>query len=279
MKLQFTKMQGCGNDYIYFNCYNQEIPNPEALSRSLADRHFGVGGDGIILIGPAEEEDATMRIFNMDGSEAKMCGNGIRCVGQYLYEHKLVQKDYMRINTLSGVKELRICPKQENKNQVQVNMGKPILEPSNIPVALDGESVIDREVKIEDKSYQMTCVSMGNPHCVLFESNVETLDLEQIGPLFEKNPLFPEQVNTEFVQIISSNELKMRVWERGSGETLACGTGACASVVAAVLNGFCKKNEEVTLYLQGGVLKIMYTDETVYMTGEAETLFEGVVEV
>lgn len=279
MKLQFTKMQGCGNDYIYFNCYNQEIQNPEELSIRLSDRHFGVGGDGIILIGPAGEEDATMRIFNMDGSEAKMCGNGIRCVGQYLYEHKLVQKDYMRINTLSGVKELRICPKLDNKNQVQVNMGKPILEPSNIPVALDGESVVDREVAIEDKSYHMTCVSMGNPHCVLFEANVETLDLEQIGPLFEKNPLFPEQVNTEFVQVISSNELKMRVWERGSGETLACGTGACASVVAAVLNGFCKKNEEVTVYLQGGTLKIMYTDETVYMTGEAETLFEGVVEV
>ena len=278
MKRRFTKMHGCGNDYVYFNCFEEQIEDPSQLSIALADRHFGVGGDGIIMICPSEVADAKMRIFNADGSEAKMCGNGIRCVGQYLYNHQMVEGETLHIDTLSGIKEIKICPPINGKKQVQVDMGAPILEPKAIPVGLDGEQVVDRAVEIEDKKYQITCVSMGNPHCVVFVENVVDLPLEVIGPKFEKHPLFPEQVNTEFVRVIDRNHLEMRVWERGSGETFACGTGACATVVAAALNGYVNKNEDVIVHLRGGDLTIKYTDETVYMTGEAETVFEGEID-
>jgi diaminopimelate epimerase len=278
MKKAFTKMHGCGNDYIYFNCFEEEIKNPEELSIRLSDRHFGVGGDGIIMICPSPIADGKMRIFNADGSEAKMCGNGIRCVGKYLYDNKMVTKEAFTVDTLSGIKYLKVNAKDGIVETVQVDMGAPILVPKDIPVLLEGETAIKKEVTIDETQYEITCVSMGNPHCVVFVEDTESLELEKIGPKFEKNPLFPEQVNTEFIKVIDEKTLEMRVWERGSGETWACGTGACAAAVAAVLNGYCKKNEDILVHLKGGDLVIRYTDETVYMTGEAVKAFEGVVE-
>lgn len=281
MKRAFTKMEGCGNDYIYFDCLEMPLEDPENLSIKLSDRHFGVGGDGVILIYPSEVADAKMRIFNANGSEAKMCGNGIRCVGKYLYDNGIVKSDEFTVDTLSGIKKLKVLSKytSEEVATVCVDMGAPILEPALIPVELEGEMIVDKAVKIGDKNYQITCVSMGNPHCVVFQDGIEQFEIEKIGPLFEKNEMFPKQVNTEFVKVINKQSLEMRTWERGSNETWACGTGACAAVVAAVLNGYCNKNEEVTVHLRGGDLNINYTDETVYMTGSAVKTFEGVVEV
>ena len=279
MKLNFTKMQGCGNDYIYFNCFDQQIDNPGGLSIRLADRHFGIGGDGVVLICKSNVADAKMRMFNLDGSEGRMCGNAIRCVGKYLYDHHMVNKQHITIETLSGIKTLELYLRNDEVRLARVDMGKAELDPGLIPVKLAGDSAIDVPVTIGDKDYRITCVSMGNPHCVVFCDNVDTLDIEKVGPLFENDPLFPERVNTEFIKVIDSNTLKMRVWERGSGETWACGTGACAAAVAAVENGFCKKNQDITIKLKGGDLVINYTDDTVYMTGEAAKVFEGVVEL
>lgn len=273
-------MHGCGNDYIYFNCFEERIENPEQLSISLSDRHKGIGGDGIVLICPSETADAKMRMFNIDGSEGKMCGNAIRCVGKYLYEKNIVKKTDITIETLSGIKELKLYEAGGMIEKVTVNMGKAEFTPENIPVLLDGESVINRKVKIAGGEYAITAVSMGNPHCVTFVDDVDGFDVEGIGPKFEFDPIFPERVNTEFIKIINEREIKMRVWERGSGETFACGTGACASVAAACENGFCKKGEEVTVRLRGGDLSIKYTDDgTVYMTGGATTVFEGSVQI
>ena len=279
MKLAFTKMEGCGNDYIYFNCFEQEIISPESLSVCLSDRHFGIGGDGVVLICPSEVADAKMRMFNLDGSEGKMCGNAIRCVAKYLYDNGMVQKDEMTIETLSGIKSLKLYFQNGKVNSATVDMGPAVLEPSKIPVNLSGDSVISRPVKIAGKEYNITCVSMGNPHCVVFMDHLDNLDIERIGPLFEYDPLFPERVNTEFITVVNKTTLKMRVWERGSGETWACGTGACAAAVAAVLNGYCPMNEEITVRLKGGNLSIRYTGDTVYMTGNAVKVFEGIVEV
>ena len=277
MGLKFTKMHGCGNDYIYFNCFETPVEHPEELSVRISDRHFGVGGDGIVLICPSDKADAKMRMFNIDGSEGKMCGNAIRCVGIYLYDNGIKRRNPLTIDTLSGIKTLRLNIGADGKvDSVQVDMGKAILKPEEIPVKLDGETVVARPVTIDGKDYQITCVSMGNPHCVVFtDTDVAELPLEKIGPKFEFDPLFPERVNTEFINVIDKNTLKMRVWERGSGETLACGTGACASVVAACLNGFCKKNTDVTVRLVGGELVIRYTDEAVTMTGPATVAFTG----
>ena len=279
MKLAFTKMEGCGNDYIYFNCFEQEIISPESLSVCLSDRHFGIGGDGVVLICPSDVADAKMRMFNLDGSEGKMCGNAIRCVAKYLYDNGMVQKDEMTIETLSGIKSLKLYFQNGKVNSATVDMGPAVLEPSKIPVNLSGDSVISRPVKIAGKEYNITCVSMGNPHCVVFMDHLDNLDIERIGPLFEYDPLFPERVNTEFITVVNKTTLKMRVWERGSGETWACGTGACAAAVAAVLNGYCPMNEEITVRLKGGNLSIRYTGDTVYMTGNAVKVFEGIVEV
>ena len=277
MGLKFTKMHGCGNDYIYFNCFETPVEHPEALAVRISDRHFGVGGDGIVLICPSDKADAKMRMFNIDGSEGKMCGNAIRCVGKYLYDNGIKRRNPLTIDTLSGIKTLRLNSGADGKvDSVQVDMGKAILKPEEIPVRLDGETIASRPVKIDGKDYQITCVSMGNPHCVVFtDTDVAELPLEKIGPKFEFDPLFPERVNTEFINVIDKNTLKMRVWERGSGETLACGTGACASVVAACLNGFCEKNTDVTVRLVGGELVIRYTDEAVTMTGPATVAFTG----
>lgn len=277
MGLKFTKMHGCGNDYIYFNCFETPVEHPEALAVRISDRHFGVGGDGIVLICPSDKADAKMRMFNIDGSEGKMCGNAIRCVGKYLYDNGIKRRNPLTIDTLSGIKTLRLNSGADGKvDSVQVDMGKAILKPEEIPVRLDGETIASRPVTIGGKDYQITCVSMGNPHCVVFtDTDVAELPLEKIGPKFEFDPLFPERVNTEFINVIDKNTLKMRVWERGSGETLACGTGACASVVAACLNGFCQKNTAVTVRLVGGELVIRYTDQAVTMTGPATVAFTG----
>ena len=282
-KLRFTKMQGIGNDYIYFSTFGQWINNPEALAVRLSDRHFGIGGDGVILVAPSKVADAQMKMYNRDGTEGKMCGNGIRCVGKFLYDHGMVnikEKDEITIETLSGIKSLKAYTTDGEVKTLRVDMGKAILDPKLIPVDLSGDKVVDRRVTIGMQDYRITCVSMGNPHCVVFvDSDIDNINLEEIGPLFENDPIFPERVNTEFVTVLNEKTIKMRVWERGSGETWACGTGACAVAVAACENGFCKKGDDIKIKLKGGDLIINYTDETVYMTGNAEKVYEGEVEV
>lgn len=276
--INFTKMHGAGNDYIYIDCFEQQIDDPGALSRRLSDRHFGVGGDGVILVCPSDVADAKMRMFNADGSEGRMCGNGIRCVGKFVYEKRGVKKPVLTIETLAGIKTLKMNAEDGEVSSITVDMQAPGLDPDSIPTVLPGENVIDRPIIIDGVTYNITCVSMGSPHAVIFcDEDVRTLELEKIGPKFEKNPIFPEGVNTEFINVIDENTLRMRVWERGSGETLACGTGACASVVAATLNGYCEKNQQVKVVLLGGELTIEYTDETVFMTGGAEIVFDGSV--
>ena len=281
VKLAFTKMHGCGNNYIYFNCFDQTVPDPESLSINLSEPHFGIGGDGIILISPSDKADAQMRIFNADGSEGKMCGNGIRCVGKYLYDNGMTDgRTTITIDTLSGVKTLELTVKDGKMQSARVDMGAAILAPREIPVDMDGENVISAPIVVDEKVYHMTCVSMGNPHCVIFQKeDVDDLDLTRIGPKFEHHPLFPERVNTEFVNVLPDGSLKMRVWERGSGETWACGTGSCATGVAACLNGLANKNEDIVVHLRGGDLTIRYTDETVFMTGAATTVFKGEIEI
>ncbi len=279
MKRSFVKMHGCGNDYIYFDCMNYPLENPEALAIRLSDRHKSIGGDGIVMILPSQCADARMRMFNADGSEGKMCGNAIRCVGKYLFDQGYVDKTEICIETLSGIKTLNMTIEQNKAVAARVDMGAVVLETKKIPVDLPLDRVVDETVTIGGKSVSVTCVSMGNPHCVVFVEEVEPLDLSTIGPEYEQSPLFPERINTEFIQVIGPRELKMRVWERGSGETMACGTGACAAVVAATETGHCPKGEPITVHLRGGDLTIQYTEETVYMTGQAELAFTGEVEL
>lgn len=279
MLTRFYKMHGIGNDYIYFDCLDGELADPSAVALKYSDRHFGIGGDGIVMICSSKVADAKMRMFNADGSEGKMCGNAIRCVGKYLYDFNKTDKKKISIETLSGIKYLELFTGDDGKvSFVKVNMGKAVLNPAEIPVNLDGDKIVNRKVEIAGGEHAITCVSMGNPHCVVFE-DPDGLDLEKIGPLFENDKLFPDRVNTEFVKVISPNELKMRVWERGSGETWACGTGTCATVVAAALNGYSKKGEDVTVHLRGGDLVINYTDEAVFMTGTAEIVFTGYIDI
>lgn len=278
MLRKFYKMHGAGNDYIYFNCFEGEIKTPEELSIRLSDRHFGIGGDGIVLICPSNVADAKMRMFNADGSEGKMCGNAIRCVGKFLFDKGITTKKEITIETLSGIKTLSLHG-DKNIESITVDMGKPILKAEEIPVIINKEKVINHNINIGGKDYNITCVSMGNPHCVIFCDDVENIDVESEGKKFERNPIFPEGVNTEFVEIINGNTLKMRVWERGSGETLACGTGACASAVAAVVNGFSRIDEKINVLLRGGKLCIQYTESGVLMTGGAELVFEGEINI
>ena len=279
MKLSFAKMHGCGNDYIYFDCFHQKIEDPAGLSRNLSRQHFGIGGDGIILIGPSDTADAQMRIFNKDGSEGKMCGNGIRCTAKFLYDTGLVPKETMTIDTLSGIKTLRLSVKDGKTELVTVDMGPAEFRPEKIPVLLPGSEVIGSLLEVGGKERRITCVSMGNPHCVIFGDDPDTIDLEREGTAVAASPIFPEGVNVEFIHLAGRNTLKMRVWERGSGETLACGTGACAAACAAVRNGLCEKGEEILVHLTGGDLRIRMTDETVWMTGGATLVFTGEVEI
>ena len=278
--LTFSKMHGIGNDYIYINCFQETVTDPEKLSIFLSDVRFGVGSDGLVLILPSEVADFRMRIFNADGSEAMMCGNATRCIGKYVYDMGMTDKTEISLETNSGIKYLTLYPDANNKiESVKVDMGKAILVPREIPVNSDLERFIAQPVTVDGKEYAMTCVSMGNPHAIVFLPDVDSLDLEKIGPSFEHHPLFPDRVNTEFVRVIDDHTLQMRVWERGSGETFACGTGTCATVVAAVLNGYCKKEEEILVHLRGGDLRIIYhEDETVTMIGPATYVFEGKME-
>ena len=287
-ELRFTKMSACSNDYIYINCFEQGnvVASPEFLSIFLSDRHNGVGGDGVILICPSEVADAEMRMFNLDGSEGLMCGNGIRCVAKYLFDNGIAQGEKvgegrykLHIATKSGVKECVVITKNGLVSKVTVDMGRVELAPEKIPVRLEGEQVVNKPISIGGNVYWITCCSMGNPHCTVFVPSVDKLDLEDLGPKFEHDPMFPERVNVSFVEVIDKHTLKARIWERGSGETMACGTGTCAAVVAATLNGHCEKGKDIRVILKGGELKINYTDEKVLMTGKAEKVYDGVVEV
>ena len=279
--LTFSKMHGIGNDYIYINCFQETVTDPEKLSIFMSNVRFGVGSDGLVLILPSEVADFRMRIFNADGSEAMMCGNATRCVGKYVYEHGMTDKTEVSLETNSGIKYLTLYVNEAtNKvDAVKVDMGKAILKPAEIPVADDGDRFIAKPVVVDGVSYDMTCVSMGNPHAVVFLPEIDSLDLEKMGPSFEHHPFFPYRVNTEFIRVIDDHTLQMRVWERGSGETFACGTGACAAAVASVLNGYCKREQEILIHLRGGDLRIIYhNDESVTMIGPATFIFEGKME-
>lgn len=273
--MKFTKMQGIGNDYVYVNCLEEKVDHPEELAKLVSDRHFGIGSDGLILIKPSEVADFEMAMYNADGSRGEMCGNGIRCVAKYVYDRGLTDKTHISIETLAGIKYLELTVEKGQVSQVRVDMGEPELLAEKIPVISQQEKVIDVPITAGEKEYRMTCVSMGNPHCVVFMEDVEHLEIEKIGPLFENHELFPKRINTEFVKVIDRKTLQMRVWERGSGETLACGTGACATAVAAMLNGFCE--EEVQIHLLCGDLTIEWNKESnhVFMTGPAEIVFDG----
>lgn len=295
--MKFTKMHGIGNDYVYVNCLEEEVEHPEEVSRFVSDRHFGIGSDGLILIKNSQIADFEMAMYNADGSRGEMCGNGIRCVAKYVYDYGLTDKTSISVETLAGIKYLdltiqeeaaeksssgELCGKKRGKvAMVKVNMGSPELAAEKIPVVMeasqaDNSQVVNVPLEVKGKAYQMTCVSMGNPHCVIFmEEDVRNLDLEKIGPDFENHPRFPKRINTEFVNVIDKHTLRMRVWERGSGETLACGTGACATAVAAMVNGLAE--QEVTVQLLGGDLQIQWAggQEPVYMTGPATTVFDG----
>lgn len=279
MTLDFVKMHGCGNDYIYFDCFDQKIEDPANLSRKLSKEHFGIGADGIILINPSKNADAEMRIFNKDGSEGKMCGNGIRCVGKYLYDSGRIRRSAVTVETGSGIKTLEITVQNGKAKYITVDMGKAVFDTKLIPVNTNEPELLNSRLSVNNIYYQVTCVSMGNPHCVIFCDDTDKAEIEKLGPLFENDPVFPDKVNTEFVEVIDRNTLKMRVWERGSGETLACGTGACASVSAAVKCGYCCKDAEINVILRGGKLSVRYTDEAVFMTGPAETVFTGKTEI
>lgn len=278
--MKFTKMHGIGNDYIYVNCFEESVDEPEKVSMILSDVRKGIGSDGLVMIMPSDKADFRMRMFNIDGSEGKMCGNATRCIGKYVYEKGLTDKKEITLETLSGIKYLTLFVNSDNKVElVKVDMGKAILEPENIPVDYKGDRFINVPVEVNGGTYNLTCVSMGNPHAVLFTENIADLDLEKIGCHFENHKLFPERINTEFIEVIDEHTLNMRVWERGSGETFACGTGACASAVAAVLNGYCKYDEEILIHLRGGDLHITYqSDGTVMMTGSADFICDGVVD-
>ena len=277
-KMPFSKMQGSGNDYIYFNNFDDSISCPESLCITYADRHYGIGGDGIVLIEQSKVADAKMRIFNKDGSEGKMAGNSIRCVAKYLYDNGIVHKDHLSIETISGIRELQLYTYDGKVRSVSVNMGKAELDPKKIPVDINADKVVNHPTKIGGSHYNITCVGVGNPHCVVFCDRVDAVDVEKIGPVFENSKIFPEKINTEFVRVINKSTLKMRVWERGNGETLACGTGACAAVVAACENGYCTKGIDVTVKVRGGDLIVNYTDDAVFLTGNADLIYEGVIE-
>ena len=277
--MKFTKMQGIGNDYVYVNCFQETVENPGEVAKIVSDRHFGIGSDGLILIKPSDVADFEMDMYNSDGSRGAMCGNGIRCVAKYVYDYGLTDKTSITVNTASGIKYLDLTIENGKAVQIRVNMGTPILEASKIPVISEKEKVIDEPIVAGNKEYRITAVSMGNPHAVTYIDDVKGLDIEKIGPQFEHHSIFPDRVNTEFVKVLDRNTVEMRVWERGSGETLACGTGACAVAVASILNGYTE--DEVTVKLLGGDLKIYWDrkENLVYMTGPAEVVFDGEIKL
>lgn len=273
--MKFTKMQGLGNDYVYVNCMEQMVEDAAETARRVSDRHFGIGSDGLILICPSDKADFEMRMYNADGSRGEMCGNGIRCVGKYVYDYGLTDKTSLSVEILGGIKHLFLEVEGGKVSLVKVDMGPAILEPEKIPVTAEGSRVVDEPLCVDGKTFRMTCVSMGNPHAVIYVDDVQGMDLEKTGPSFENHERFPNRINTEFAHVLDRNTVEMRVWERGSGETLACGTGACAVAVASILNGYTE--DQVTVRLLGGDLKIEWDRETnkVYMTGPAEVVFDG----
>ena len=275
-KLQFTKMQGLGNDYVYVDCTKKKLENASEVAVKVSDRHFGIGSDGLILINASSVADFEMEMYNADGSRGEMCGNGIRCVAKYVYDYGLTDQTHISVETLGGIKYLDLTVEEGRVRQVRVDMGRPMLCPAEIPVIANGESVIDMPIEVDGTEYRMTAVGMGNPHTVVFVEDVDGLEIEQIGPKFEHHPCFPNRVNTEFVKVLDRNTVKMRVWERGSGETLACGTGACAVAVACILNGLTEN--KVIVQLLGGDLLIEWDRDQnkIYMTGPAEVVFDGV---
>lgn len=277
--MNFTKMQGCGNDYVYVNCFKETVENPSLTAKKVSDRHFGIGGDGLILIKPSKVADVAMGMFNADGSEGEMCGNGIRCVAKYAYDYGIVDKTSITVETKAGVKHLDLQVENGKVKLVTVDMGEPLVKPELVPVRFTGDMVLSERLFVEGKEYEITCVSMGNPHAVTFVEDTASLDIEKIGPGFETHEFFPNRVNTEFIQIIDDETINMRVWERGSGETLACGTGACASVYACILNG--KTKDKVLVHLLGGDLEIRYDKSSnhIYMTGPACVVFDGAINI
>ena len=277
--MKFTKMHGAGNDYIYIDCFKENVENPKILSKKLSDRHFSIGADGIVLICPSDKADCFMDIYNADGSRAKMCGNAVRCTAKYIFDN-IKNKPIIKIDTLSGIKLVEIFSKNGVATGGRVNMGKPILNGHQIPTRYGDSIVKNKVLNIENKDYEITCVSMGNPHCVVFHKNIDKLKLKEIGPLFENHEMFPERINTEFVEIIDKTNLKIRVWERGSGETLACGTGACAVAVASVINGICRKNEDIKIQAKGGFLSVKWHEnDNVYLSGDAVKVFDGEIKM
>ena len=282
--MEFTKMQGLGNDYVYVNCFKEKVENPSEVAIKVSDRHFGIGSDGLILIKPSDVADFEMEMYNADGSRGEMCGNGIRCVAKYVYDYGLTDKTHISVETLGGIKYLDLTVKDGKVALVRVDMGEPELDPEKIPIIMKGYSdetdrVLNAQIKVDGKEYHMTGVSMGNPHDVVYIDDVQGLDIEKIGPKFENHERFPQRINTEFARVIDRKTVEMRVWERGSGETLACGTGACAVAVASILNGYTER--EVEIRLLGGNLQIEWNEEDnhVYMTGPATVVFDGEIEL
>lgn len=277
--MKFTKMHGLGNDYVYVNCFEEKIDNPPAVARFVSDRHFGIGSDGLIMINPSKTADFEMEMYNADGSRGEMCGNGIRCVAKYVYDYGLTDKTQISVETLGGIKYLDLAVEDGKVSLVKVDMGKPELEADLIPIISEREQVIDEPIEVDGKEYHMTGVSMGNPHAVIYVDDVKGMDLEKIGPKFENHERFPKRINTEFVHCIDRQTVEMRVWERGSGETLACGTGACAVAVSSILNNL--TDTQVTVKLLGGDLQIEWDREKdrVFMTGPATVVFDGVIDI
>ena len=277
--MKFTKMHGLGNDYVYVNCFEEKIDNPPAVARFVSDRHFGIGSDGLIMINPSKVADLEMEMYNADGSRGEMCGNGIRCVAKYVYDYGLTDKTQISVETLGGIKYLDLTVEDGKVALVKVDMGKPELKAELIPIVSDNEQVLDEPIEVDGKEYRMTGVSMGNPHTVIYVDDVKNMDLETIGPKFENHERFPKRINTEFVRCIDRHTVEMRVWERGSGETLACGTGACAVAVASILNNL--TDTQVTVKLLGGDLQIEWDKEKdrVFMTGPAKVVFDGVIDI
>ena len=286
--MKFTKMHGIGNDYVYVNCFEEKVENPAEVARFVSDRHFGIGSDGLILIKPSDIADCEMDMYNADGSRSGMCGNGVRCVAKYVYDYGITDKTQISVATGSGIKYLDLTVENGKVSLVRVDMGEPILAPEKVPVAMEYagtgdhgelEQIVSESILVRGSAYTMTCVSMGNPHCIVCVDDVDGFPLEKIGPRFEFHPCFPERVNAEFIKVLDRNTVQMRVWERGSGETWACGTGACAVAVACILNGWTENT--VTVKLRGGDLKIEWDRETnhVFMTGSATTVFDGVIEL